>query len=61
MPASRTGRVVDRLDPTYPLHQVLFNSVNIYPHAQYTDTPAESLIDYQDLTHAFRLGFSIVR
>lgn len=50
-----------RLDLTYPLHRFLFNALDIYLHAQYTDALAESLIDYRDRTHAFRLGFSIVR
>lgn len=50
-----------QLDLTYPLHRFFFNSLDIYLHAQYTDALAESLIDYQNRTHAFRLGFSIVR
>lgn len=50
-----------QLDLTYPLHRFLFDAVDIYLHAQYTDALAESLIDYRDRTHAFRLGFSIVR
>ncbi|MCB2147317.1 MAG: phospholipase A [Deltaproteobacteria bacterium] len=49
-----------QLDLTYPLHR-FFNALDIYIHAQYANTLAESLIDYRDRTHAVRLGFSIVR
>ena len=50
-----------QLDLTYPLHRFLFDALDIYLHAQYTDALAERLINYQERTHAFRLGFSIVR
>ncbi|BBO71866.1 hypothetical protein DSCA_57960 [Desulfosarcina alkanivorans] len=50
-----------QLDLTYPLHRFLFNALDIYLHAQYTNALAESLIEYRDRTEAFRLGFSIVR
>ena len=49
-----------QLDLTYPLHR-FFDALDIYVHAQYANALAESLIAYQDRTHAFRLGFSIVR
>jgi len=32
-----------------------------YIHVQYTNALAENLIDYQERSHAFRLGFSVVR
>jgi phospholipase A1 len=50
-----------QLDLTYPLHRFLFNTLDIYLHAQYANALAESLIDYQDRIHVFRLGFSVVR
>lgn len=50
-----------QLDITYPLHRFLFNTLDIYLHAQYANVLAESLIEYQERTHAFRLGFSVVR
>ena len=50
-----------QLDLTYPLHRFLFNTLDVYLHAQYVNALAESLIDYQDRSHAFRLGFSVVR
>ena len=50
-----------QLDLTYPLHRFLLNTLDIYIHAQYANALAESLIDYQDRTHAYRLGVSIVR
>lgn len=57
---ARQGASV-QLDLTYPLHRFFFNALDVYLHAQYTNALAESLIEYQDRTHAFRLGFSIVR
>jgi phospholipase A1/A2 len=50
-----------QLDLTYPLGRFLFNTLDIYLHAQYVNALAESLIDYKDRSHAFRLGFSVVR
>ena len=50
-----------QLDLTYPLHRFLFNTLDVYLHAQYANALAESLIDYQERSHAFRLGVSVVR
>ena len=50
-----------QLDLTYPLHRFFFKTLDIYLHAQYSNALAENLIDYQDRSHAFRLGFSVVR
>ena len=50
-----------QLDLTYPLHRFLFNTLDSYIHVQYTNALAENLIDYQERSHAFRLGFSVVR
>ena len=49
------------LDLTYPLHRFLFNTLDIYLHAQYTNALAENLLDYKSRTRAFRLGVSVVR
>ena len=50
-----------RLDFTYPLHRRLVSDLQLYLHAQYSNSLAESLINYQDRTQAIRIGFSIVR
>lgn len=48
-------------DLTYPVHQFLGDNLEIYLHLQYVNALAESLINYQDRTEAFRIGFSVVR
>jgi outer membrane phospholipase A len=48
-------------DLTYPVHQFLGDNLEIYLHLQYVNALAESLINYQNRTEAFRIGFSIVR
>jgi outer membrane phospholipase A len=53
--------VSTQLDLTYPLSRLWSNAAGIYLHAQYTDALAESLLNYQERTQAFRLGFAIVR
>jgi outer membrane phospholipase A len=50
-----------QLDLTYPLHRFLFNTLDSYIHAQYTNALAENLLEYQERSHAFRIGFSMVR
>lgn len=50
-----------QVDLNYPLHRFLFNTLDIYFHAQYSNALAENLIDYNDRSHAFRMGFSVVR
>lgn len=50
-----------QLDATYPLDRVLPAGIDIYLHAQYVNTLAESLLDYRERTRALRLGISIVR
>jgi outer membrane phospholipase A len=56
---AREGASV-QLDLTYPLH-FLFKNLEIYLHAQYANTIAESMINYRQRTEAFRLGVAIVR
>lgn len=48
-------------DLTYPVHLFLGDNLEIYLHLQYVNALAESLINYQSRTEAFRLGVSIVR
>ncbi len=50
-----------QIDCSYPLHRFLFNTLDLYLHAQYANVLAESLIDYQTRSHAFRLGLSVIR
>ncbi len=49
------------LDLTHPLHPFLFNAVDFYLHIQYANALAENLLDYRERSHAFRIGFSMVR
>lgn len=49
------------LDATYPLNRLLPVDIDVYLHAQYVNTLAESLLEYQERTRAVRLGISIVR
>jgi len=48
-------------DLTFPLDGLFPTHLQLYLHAQYTESLAESLLHYQTRTHAMRLGFSIVR
>lgn len=48
-------------DLTYPISQFLGDNLDIYLQLQYVNTLAESLINYQDRTEAFRIGFALVR
>ena len=48
-------------DLTYPISQFLGDNLDIYLQLQYVNALAESLINYQDRTEAFRIGFALVR
>jgi outer membrane phospholipase A len=50
-----------QMDLTCPLHRLWPSAAGICLQAQYVDALAESLLDYKKRTHAFRLGFAIVR
>lgn len=50
-----------QLDLTYPLSMGFFSNLEFYLHAQYARAYAETLIDYQERTQAFRFGIAIVR
>ena len=50
-----------QLDLSYPLSRFLSGSLNGYFHLQYFNGYAETLLNYNEKTDAFRLGISIVR
>lgn len=50
-----------QVDLSYPAGQALSDNINVYLHFQYVNALAESLLNYQDRTEAFRLGFSFIR
>lgn len=53
--------VSTQLDLTYPLSMWFFKNLEFYLHAQYVDTYAETLIDYEERTRAFRFGIALLR
>lgn len=57
---ARKGTSV-QTDLTYPIDRLLGNNLNVYLHLQYSNSLAESLVDYQKRTEAFRLGLSFFR
>ena len=46
---------------SYPISNLLKNNLDFFIHLQYSNSLAESLINYKERTQAFRIGFSIVR
>ena len=50
-----------QVDLSYPAGHYLSDNINIYLHLQYVNALAESLLNYQERTEAFRLGFSFIR
>ncbi len=48
-------------DLTYPIDSLLGNNLNVYLHLQYSNSLAESLVDYRKRTETFRLGLSFFR
>lgn len=50
-----------QVDLTYPLSQFLGGNFDIYLQMEYVNALAESLINYQSRTEAFRIGFAIIR
>lgn len=56
---AREGASIET-DLTYPIHQFSKN-FQVYLQAQYVNSLAESLLQYQKRTEALRFGFSIVR
>lgn len=57
---ARKGTSV-QTDLTYPIDRLLGNNLNVYLHLQYSNSLAESLIDYQERIETFRLGLSFFR
>jgi outer membrane phospholipase A len=65
---SATGRIGDdanrgalQLDLSYPLMRFLYGNVGLYLYAQYFLGYGESLLNYNERTSAFRLGFALFR
>lgn len=56
---ARRGSV--QLDLTFPMMQLLSESLTVYLHAQYFNGYGESLLLYNDRSSAWRLGFSLFR
>ena len=50
-----------QVDISYPLHKIFGDAFDVYFYAQYTNMLAESLLDYQQRTQAFRLGLAFIR
>ncbi len=50
-----------QVDMTYPLSMAFFSNLETYLHVQYANNLAETLLNYEERTEAFRIGFSIVR
>jgi len=50
-----------QIDLTYPLHRIYSKLAGIYLHVQYSDSLAESLLNYQERNQTVRLGFAFVR
>jgi outer membrane phospholipase A len=57
---ARKGTSV-QTDLTYPIDRLIGNNLNVYLHLQYSNSLAESLVDYQKRTETFRLGLSFFR
>jgi outer membrane phospholipase A len=50
-----------QVDVSYPLRRILNNNLDLYLHMQVFTGYGESLLDFQDRTTQFRIGFSLVR
>lgn len=50
-----------QLDLTYPVRELLFNNLNFYLQAQYTNSLAEGLLDFRERTQVLRFGLALVR
>lgn len=63
-----TGRIGDdggrgslQLDLTYPMMNILAGSLSLYLHAQYFTGYGESLLQYNQRSDSFRVGFGLYR
>ncbi len=50
-----------QFDVSYPLHNIFGDALDIYFYAQYSNALAESLLNYQERTQAFRFGLAFIR
>lgn len=50
-----------RVDLSWPVHHYLYDNLALFLHVQYVNTLAESMLNYQERTEAFRLGISFIR
>lgn len=57
---AREGTSV-QTDLTYPIDRLIGNNLNVYLHLQYSNSLAESLVNYKNRTEVFRLGLSFFR
>jgi outer membrane phospholipase A len=57
---ARKGTSV-QADLTYPIDRLIGNNLNVYLHLQYSNSLAESLVDYKERSEIFRLGLSFFR
>ncbi len=48
-------------DLSYPISNLLRNNLDFFVYLQYSNSLAESMLNYKERTNAFRIGFSIVR
>lgn len=53
--------VSTQIDLTYPLSMGIFRNLEFYLHAQYANSYAETLLEYQERTEAFRFGIALLR
>ncbi len=57
---ARKGTSV-QTDLTYPIDRLIGNNLNVYLHLQYSNSLAESLVNYKERSEVFRLGLSFFR
>lgn len=50
-----------QLDISYPLHRIFGDALDIYFYAEYSNQLAESLLEFEERTQAFRLGLAFIR
>lgn len=57
--ASKGGSLL--VDLSYPLNRYILKDLDLYLYLQYSNSLAESLLNYTGRTRAFRIGIAIVR
>ena len=48
-------------DVTYPISKLLVENLDLYFMVQYSNSLAESLLNYRERVEAVRIGFAIIR